>query len=216
MDSIDLQHVCSHCGLERNEAADGAAKLALETFTRDEEAAVPISVPSLRSALKAELQQRWISLLRPNTPRMRAVGPKPSSLAKRGVLPRPVQCTYSQWRCGETLTLGTYPRRLGIVRDPTCGWCKGSTETIHHLLHDCPATHFFRQQHGLSLETLKADSEAAAKMIFTFQEYLLGLLPGGLAPPSDGHVHRRKAGEDAVPPAARRRLNPAGRVGLAQ
>ena len=42
--NIDFQFVCSHCGLDRNEAADEAAKPAVNSFSKATQANVPITV----------------------------------------------------------------------------------------------------------------------------------------------------------------------------
>ena len=49
--TLMFQFVCSHCGLDQNEAADVVAKHALETIETATQATVPITVAALRSAL---------------------------------------------------------------------------------------------------------------------------------------------------------------------
>ena len=209
-ESIDFQFVCSLCGVTRNEAADEAAKNALEMFTTATQVTVPITVASIQSELRAQLQAKWLTSLRIDTPRMRTVGTKFSHLNDRANLPRIVQSTYSQWRCGEILQIGPYPRRLGHVLQKECRWCQGPVETAHHLLTDCPAVVSYRERHQLSLETLRADTEDAAIAIHNFQQHLLGILPTPLTQPLHGRARAREEGDDNVPPTARRRLDSQG------
>ena len=209
-ESIIFQFVCSHCGTARNEAADEAAKQALDTYTTVTQATVPITVASIASDLRAQLHAKWMTTLRLDSHRMRTVGMKPSHLNDRSNLPRIVQTTYSQWRCGEILHIGPYPRRLGHVHQTECRWCQGPVETAQHLLMDCPAVASYRGRHQLSLETLKADTEEAANAIHTFQQHLLSILPTPLTQPLHGRARAREVGDDNVPPTARRRLDSRG------
>ena len=198
---LDFHFVFSHCGVPRNEAADEAAKTALHGFDVTAQAGVPITVPSLQSALLQRVRDTWLSSLRPEHIRMHEVGCTFSKLPKRATVPRVVQCTFSQWRCGENPTLGPYPRRLGRLPDPTCRWCQGPPETIPHLLEACPAVAHYRAAHSLSRETLKDDTPDGANKIYKFQEYLLATLPDRA---------RRRRGEDPDDPAppARRAPHP--------
>ena len=122
----------------------------------------------------------------------------PSHLSKRVNALRNAQCVYSQWRCGEVLLIGPYPRRLGLVPQQECRWCNGPVETVHHLLTDCPAVAHYRDRHGLSLETLRSDSEKMANDIFNFQQHLLATLPPSPIQHPD-RVRKRGASEADAP-----------------
>ena len=167
---------------------------------------------SLQSAIRAQLQETWLTSLRLDTHRMKTVGPHRSHLQNRSHLPRNIQTTYSQWRCGEILQIGPYPRRLGLMHHPECRWCQGLVETAHHLLTECPAVASYRERHRLSLKTLQSDTDEGAQAIYAFQQHLLAILPIPLAQPPHGRARRREEGDDNVPPTARRRLNSDGAV----
>ena len=133
----------------------------------------------------------------------------PSQLSKRVNALRNAQCVYSQWRCGEVLLIGPYPRRLGLVPQQECRWCNGPVETVHHMLTDCPAVAHYRDRHGLSLETPRWDSEKGANNIFNFQQHLLATLPPSPIQ-QPGRVRKRGASAADAPPATRRRLDLGG------
>ena len=131
---ITIQFVAAHCGTIKNEKADQAANTV---FDRIDAKNADIGLESVVAAVKKRVAEMWAKGTSKDTFRARVMEDCRGSICNRLNLSRKENSIISQLRCGECRSLGTYPRRVGIIEDPKCRWCGENEETIKHVLADC-------------------------------------------------------------------------------
>ena len=127
---IHLQFLYAHCGVLRNEAVDKAAALARRergldrtpTWWKDRIRAVNRTLYGSRRD-EADL----------TTPRESVLGYKPT--IHQSDAPRGTSKRASCFRCGETVDLGIFRRRLKIDKALPCRWCRPD---VHESLRSAP------------------------------------------------------------------------------
>ena len=176
-----LQWIPSHIGIIGNTEADTLANQASASIARSVNLALPIEQATICTLVRqSEITRYHNNLLRqPDLQGHRCLmcHSKRSNFKERNSLPRPIQTLYSRWRLGHVDSCGTYPRKLQWIANPACRSCGFPTETIHHLLTQCPGTLLYRRQHGLSLHTLTTDTRDNMINIAQFDSYLRHTLP---------------------------------------
>jgi hypothetical protein len=142
-----------HCGIDGNEAADVAAKLAADgphgssdaaSLPRFAESAIPRSTAAIHQAfadrIRRRAARRWKGSRRHNkTSRIDDTMPSRKYLALVHLMPRS-QSTLMIWLRTGHAPLNHHLHRIHAVESPGCAACDaGTEETVKHYLLDCPA-----------------------------------------------------------------------------
>jgi len=123
--------------------------------------------------MKCCLRQQWISdNSRQSGCHYHICGMTNSHLSWRGTAPRALQTLFSQWRVGEVVSCGVYPRRLKWIDDPRCRFCGWPCETTVHLRSTCPGTANYRMTSGISFSTLAHELPDNILCIASFDAFI--------------------------------------------
>lgn len=184
---IYVHYVPSHVGFERNEATDKAAKLALASFTREQQHFVSPTFAVIIPHLFEHFLTEWKGSLQSNlTHRRHLQSVSPSTLAARTSLPHPLTSLFSRWRSGCVESCGNFAYVLHFTSTSLCHLCAGATESPYHLLASCPGTYDYRFTHHLSLDDIIQDSPHSILRIVHFDQWLRQHLPYAQMPPDFG------------------------------
>ncbi len=113
---------------------------------------LPLSLTAVGSAFKTELRARW-KVIWAASPRRGRLAKIDAKLPSHSYLRSTDQLTHAQASILMQLRTGHIPlnqflHRIGKVDSPACPACKGSDESVHHYLFDCPSHAYAR--HGLA------------------------------------------------------------------
>ncbi len=114
---VDIQHVLSHCGVARNEAADKEADKAAKTC---DQRSAPVCLAAAMEAAKKIIADDWRKCISVNCPRARIVGTK--CQPRRNALSRGDERLLAQLRTGQCPLIGQLYHRL-TKGCTDCRWC---------------------------------------------------------------------------------------------
>ena len=136
-----------------------------------------VSLRTIKSILKQSQRQQWLSQPLRHTNRFLLLGNVRSHLKARRLLPRALQCLFSQWRFGLTPSCGRHPRHLGLLQGDQCRFCGYYYESNLHLLLECPGTAAYRAMHGISVHTLFSETPDNIIAIARFDVWIRSAIP---------------------------------------
>jgi hypothetical protein len=151
---IHFQFVYSHCGIERNERADRAAAMALDSYSKIQQSKVPIPFNSIKAAIKLGLKRHWkeSEAVKFNSrKRIILIGTTNfSNLTITKSFTREDEVLYHQLCTGSCPLIGQYRRYICNKEEPLlCRWCHIEKESVDHIFNHCSALVHARNEAGI-------------------------------------------------------------------
>ena len=129
-----IQWIPGHAGLVGNDAADAAANEA----TKLNQQQVPIDFKSAKNRVRSSTIADWRASVSEDS-YVRRVGHDWQVMGDKAKLTRREAVEVSRLRTGHSLLLREYRQRIGLDDSPICPACNGDSETLIHLIEECPA-----------------------------------------------------------------------------